>query len=410
MQLELSKIRIDGGTQPRAQLDFFIVDDYADAMATGAQFPPVEVVYDGSNYWLVDGFHRLNAARQLGLADIAATVTPGTLQDAQWQSYGVNQTHGLRRTNDDKRRAVEAALKHPKAQQLSDNQIASHCGVSQPFVSKLRPSYNDYKIDDTPRTVTRNGSTYQMNTANIGKQSNGHAAPPGYPAPKTTDCISTCDVCGEIYDNSSFNNCPYCYRKQNNLYGWVDKLPGRVNGEFKIEPAQTNSNRPHVSYNTGENEWYTPIEFIDAARAVMGAIDLDPASSVAANKTVMAETFYTIETDGLEQDWRGRVWMNPPYSKDLIAQFCEKFTSEYQYGNITQAITLTNNATETRWFQMMLGKCSAACFPQGRVKFIDTNGDATGAPLQGQAILYFGDNVPDFINCFCKFGVVLYAK
>lgn len=169
MNLPITEIRTDGGTQPRAQLDMMVVAEYADEMQAGNRFPAVIVFYDGSDYWLADGYHRLWAARQTGLEAIDADVRQGTVDDARWFSYAANQSHGLRRSNEDKRRAVEAALQHPKAGGLSDNQIAHHCGVSQPFVSKLRLSYNNYKMD--ARTVTRNGTTYEMSTANIGKPS-----------------------------------------------------------------------------------------------------------------------------------------------------------------------------------------------------------------------------------------------
>jgi hypothetical protein len=59
------------------------------------------------------------------------------------------------------------------------------------------------------------------------------------------------------------------------------------------EISGTDKYRPHVSQNSGENEWYTPANYIEASRMVMGSIDLDPASSETANRTVCATAYYT---------------------------------------------------------------------------------------------------------------------
>lgn len=168
-------------------------------------------------------------------------------------------------------------------------------------------------------------------------------------------------------------------------------------------------NKPHVSFNSGNNEWYTPSEFVEAARRVMGEIELDPASSDIANQTVNANHYLTAEQDGLTFDWSGKVWMNPPYASELIGRFTEKLTEHFVNGDIDEAIVLVNNATETGWFQGMLEHASAVCFLRRRVKFLDVEGNASGAPLQGQAILYFGENVNLFVSEFGGFGSILYG-
>lgn len=161
----------------------------------------------------------------------------------------------------------------------------------------------------------------------------------------------------------------------------------------------------HVANNSGENEWYTPQSYIDAARAVMGGIDLDPASSAIANKTVQAATFHTAETNGLEKPWNGRIWLNPPYAQPLVAQFINKLADELADGHTEQAIVLTNNATETRWWQTLTEDANAICFLHGRVKFLDPAGQP-GAPLQGQTIVYHGTHTDRFQDEYGDMGVV----
>lgn len=165
--------------------------------------------------------------------------------------------------------------------------------------------------------------------------------------------------------------------------------------------------RAHVANNSGENEWYTPALFIEAARKSMGGIDLDPASCELANATVKAATYYDIAANGLVQPWRGRVWMNPPYAQPLIQQFTDRLVAVYEAGEIEQAVVLVNNGTETAWGQALLNHASAACFPRSRVRFIDKAGNPSGAPLQGQMVLYFGSRAREFSEAFFSLGVIL---
>ena len=167
--------------------------------------------------------------------------------------------------------------------------------------------------------------------------------------------------------------------------------------------------RAHVANNSGNNEWYTPAKYIDLAREVMGGIDCDPATSEIANQTVKAKTIFTAEDDGLAQTWRGRVWMNPPYAQPLMSDFAEAVSAKFESGEIEQACILVNNATETQWFQRMVSVANAVCFPKSRIKFLDSQGGKPGAPLQGQAIIYMGDNIELFVAAFKLEGAVLFV-
>ncbi len=161
--------------------------------------------------------------------------------------------------------------------------------------------------------------------------------------------------------------------------------------------------RPHVAQNTGYNEWYTPEEYIKAARKVMGGIDLDPASSKEANTVVKAKRIFTAEQDGLQQEWKGRVYMNPPYTAGLVSKFIDKMVESVSSNQVTEAVVLVNNATETSWFYQLIQIASAVCFLRGRVKFWQPSGQ-TGPPLQGQAVIYIGPNVKEFRVEFADLG------
>lgn len=183
--IPIASIRLDGGTQPRSAIDFETVFDYMDAMGAGAKFPPVVVFYDGANYWLADGFHRVKAVDQGGSDEIVCDLRQGTQQDAQWYSFGANKTNGLRRTNDDKHRAVRAALLHPNGAQLSNRQISAHVGVDEGTVRNWRDKLTA-EIPQSPKRKGRDGRT--INVTNIGKSATHNQTEPAPQQPQPPDC------------------------------------------------------------------------------------------------------------------------------------------------------------------------------------------------------------------------------
>lgn len=156
------------------------------------------------------------------------------------------------------------------------------------------------------------------------------------------------------------------------------------------------------------NEWYTPAPFIEAARAVMGRIDLDPASCDYANRTVQAAVFYSQEDDGLSSEWHGNVWLNPPYGRDEgesnQAVWSRRLMDEYAAGRVKQAILLVNAVPGNGWFVPL--KRFPICFPDARIRFYNEETEA-GQPTHSNALIYFGPNRDQFEAVFSQFGAVM---
>ena len=168
------------------------------------------------------------------------------------------------------------------------------------------------------------------------------------------------------------------------------------------QKAMAETNNTTATKWTGDPESYTPAKYIEAARLVMGGIDLDPASNELAQKTVKANTWYGVEDDGLEQAWSGRVFLNPPYAFPLISYFIEKLLTE----EIEQAVLLTNNNTDTKWWHQAAVHSSGICFTAGRINFYKADGSIT-QPTNGQNFFYMGENSAKFKEVFADFGLVL---
>lgn len=163
----LDAIRTDGGTQSRMGLNNETVQEYGAALESGAEFPPIVLFHDGSDYWLADGFHRFHGHRSVGRVSVTAEVHQGTQRDALLHSIGANASHGLRRTNADKRRAVQMLLNDMDWCRWPENRIALHCNVSRSLVRSVMDEVHPAEKQDAVVEVVRNGKTYTQDTSGI---------------------------------------------------------------------------------------------------------------------------------------------------------------------------------------------------------------------------------------------------
>lgn len=616
--LPIKSIHLDGGTQSRAELNESVIADYAEAMGNGTMFPDVTVFFDGADYWLGDGFHRVHGAARANLSHINADVRQGTRRDAVLFSVGANHAHGLRRTNDDKRRAVTTLLLDEQWAQWSDREIARRCGVDHKTVGAVRAQLQ--ATGEIPQSDQRAGADGRTtNTANIGASHSARtAATPAHwsrtwsgefwrrvnelgldagailrriqpHADALADLTVTrekafeelhrlavadlrerfpLDSCvlhvmtkrvGQVkgYDARSLNVFDL---KQERLDQWmatglrpateqdkkaylkvehksevsqlrvgdrvrtrtgrettVTAINGRIvhvegdtrhhypdtltklnaaaeeeetaervpepqepapkpgTGEaIKLELAQQglrdvfrvvkhkdgaytaafdnhirHSNnsanasargyaerialagyhvesagvdidmtlgfsgdpKPMVRFRVSEvfddnDEWCTPADVIALARELMGDIDLDPASNDLAQRVVQASSYHTRISDGLIHNWRGRVWLNPPYSYPQVERFTQKLIQEYERGNVTQATVLVNNRADADWCQQLMFAATATCFSAKRIGFEHPRLGKPDQNRQGQIFFYFGEQPLRFARLFGHFGAM----
>jgi len=173
-RITVAQLRTDGGTQMRAALDDSTVFEYTQAMSAAngwGTFPAVVAYYDGSTYWLGDGFHRVQAYRDAFPASddgVPVEVRSGTRRDAILHAAGANASHGLRRTNADKQRAVETLLRDNEWAAWSNAEIARRCAVDEKTVRNMRSKLE--ATSEVPKSDTRKGADGRtINTASIGK-------------------------------------------------------------------------------------------------------------------------------------------------------------------------------------------------------------------------------------------------
>ena len=513
-QLAIDLIRTDGGTQPRAELNQAHLDELVELLNDGRTFKdPVVVFYDGSNYWLADGFHRLNATKIAGLRYVDIDVRSGTHENAVEFSCGANATHGLRRTNDDKQRAVRRLLDIPKWQNESNVKIARQCGVTEHLVRIVRSelpeehpaSTKSRKATNLPvepveevekprlaevwedkRNTVRDflSKPESEGLSNVAiaqkcgvdeklvrkirkelqdeqeraEQEAAKAAEPEpvveptpEPTKATIDTVTAMDTPATLDDTEDDEDHDYGDEEDEEDYYYWDPnhnedeetepepepvedtatpettseqeapAPAVVSTDDVVEEEEETEEveatqllnsagvpvaTPHIL--SRNNEWYTPAKYIEAARELMGTIDLDPASCESANEIVKATQYYDKQSNGFDKPWNGHIWLNPPYGREDGSSNQESWSrrliEQYQDGITQEAILLVNAAVDTKWFQRLFDY--PICFPNHRINFT-TPEPTTSGSTHGSALIYFGSRPQKFAQIFSQFGVIV---
>lgn len=192
-ELLIEKIRTDGGVQSRERISDDYVMELAELIKAGKKLPPIDVFNDGTDIWAADGFHRIHAHLKANKRTVRCNVHKGSIKDAIWASVAANQEHGLRRTNADKRHAVEMALK--MRAELSDRAVAEHVGVHEDTVKMVRRALlQGGEIHPPAARIGVDGKTYRIppppsgaerteRTQREGREGEKQPSPPPSPLP-----------------------------------------------------------------------------------------------------------------------------------------------------------------------------------------------------------------------------------
>lgn len=194
-RVKLNDIRIDGGTQGRVVIDQQHVYHMVEMMKEGYEFDPIDTNFDGTTYWLVDGFHRYHAYKLMGIKEVTLKYVPGTQAEAVIRSYGVNAKHGLPRSFEDKKKVVEDALANPLLAEKSNYEIAKICVVSQSFVAGVKDPEKKKKQKEAKE------KNIKKKAEELNKQSENEGVTSQTSSEKTTPVAPVDPTAGEAPDD-----------------------------------------------------------------------------------------------------------------------------------------------------------------------------------------------------------------
>jgi len=183
-KLNVTDIRIDGGTQIRKQLNNDKVTEYAEQMKDGEIFPAITVFFDGSDHWLASGFHRYFANKQIGNTVIDCDVKEGTVRNARLFAFGANG-HGLPHTSEENRQIVLEMSQDSEWKNWTNAQIAKHIHISAMTVGRIKKAMQIEEADEK-KYINKHGKEATINTKNLGKKTTKpESKPESKPAPES---------------------------------------------------------------------------------------------------------------------------------------------------------------------------------------------------------------------------------
>lgn len=379
---------------------------------------PVELDEEGE---ILDGHHRVQAWAELvgegvDVADYPTITRTGLTEEAK-RNHARRLNLMRRQMTDEEQVQIRRDM---RADGKSYQAIADETGVSYGTAYTQTRDVELIKID---KVNGRDGKTYPASY-----RTNGDALPPALPLPAWAEedepdpvyryngGLAYCKYCYETHDDWEFSGdheppawiCGRCEHATADMFmGVLDDSPTetieerweRLGKEEKFGNSTPDPMAVHYSSETAEH--YTPRHIVEMVNECLGEIDLDPCSNSHDAPNVPADLHYTAEDDGLTQEWRGRVYMNPPYGRQ-IGEWIDKLCAEYTAGNVTEAIALVPARVDTQWWVRLNEAHPFVCFVMGRLSFV---GNDNNAPFPS-ALVYLGSNFEKFYYTFVGLGDV----
>lgn len=433
----LADLREDS-IQPRVGLNTDAVARYAAQMAvagegvadlSGESWPVLVVFEDadeaGPRLWLADGFHRAAAARSIGAQTFQARVRPGGQIAALHYALATNQKHGQPLSNDDKNRIVSLALQDPAWAEYSDGVLAKKLQVSQPLVSRHRRDLElqgrvkaaaerrgadgkMYPVRPAPAIEREEVKTVLTSTIPAGEQIGvedviAAQAQAQADAERAASRAAISRTVAQVVTPASI--------KAAGVPVGAVLDPGAHQSRDDVASAEQVAEAKRIK-QVQRDSWSTPPEFIDQiVRPLLGKIDMDPASNAAAQEVVQAKRWIGAAEDGLAQEWKGSVWLNPPYSFPLVERFADKALEEWEARRVSNMMILVNSSTSSAWWHRLSKACSLLTFPGQRIQFWsphDLDGDAN---RNASTLFCFTRNKEtDWMMSLRKHGFVVYRN